>query len=643
MRCGFSESYASGTSVTLTATPGVGQQFTGWTGCTAIVGFPNMCTVTMDQARSVTATFAAIIWPLSVSVTGTGTVTSSPSGINCGADCSETYNDGTSVTLTATPGVGQGFTGWGGACSGTSTTCTLSMTAARSVSATFAPLPTYQLDVAVTGSGSVTSSPSGINCGADCLETYVAGTVVTLSQTPASGFEFAGWSGACTGTGPCSVTMDAAKSVTATFTPIQRTLTTNVVGSGSVTSSPAGVDCGLDCSQDYDDGTVVTLSQTPGSGYEFAGWSGDCTGTGACSVTMDQARSVTATFTPIQRTLTASVVGSGSVTSSPVGIDCGVDCSQDYDDGTAVTLSQTPASGFEFAGWSGDCTGTGACSVTMDQARSVTATFTPIQRTLIASVVGSGSVTSSPVGIDCGLDCSQDYDDGTVVTLSQAPASGWEFAGWSGDCTGTGACSVTMDAAKSVTATFTPIQRTLSVNVVGSGSVTSTPAGVDCGVDCSEDYDDGTVVTLSQTPASGFEFAGWSGDCTGTGACSVTMDAREVRDCNLHADSADADDERPGERLCDFESRGNRLWFGLFAGLRRRHRGHADRLAGCRLAVRGLERRMLRPRFVHGDDGSGAVGHGDVRSASADHVAAHGECQRWRLRHFGACRDRLRS
>ena len=258
-----SESYASGTSVTLTATPGVGQQFTGWTGCTAIVGFPNMCTVTMDQARSVTATFAAIIWPLSVSVTGTGTVTSSPSGINCGADCSETYNDGTSVTLTATPGVGQGFTGWGGACSGTSTTCTLSMTAARSVSATFAPLPTYQLDVAVTGSGSVTSSPSGINCGADCLETYVAGTVVTLSQTPASGFEFAGWSGACTGTGPCSVTMDAAKSVTATFTPIQRTLTTNVVGSGSVTSSPAGVDCGLDCSQDYDDGTVVTLSQTP--------------------------------------------------------------------------------------------------------------------------------------------------------------------------------------------------------------------------------------------------------------------------------------------------------------------------------------------------------------------------------------------
>ena len=305
--------------------------------------------------------------------------------------------------------------------------------------------------------------------------------------------------------------MDAAKSVTATFTPIQRTLTTNVVGSGSVTSNPAGIDCGLDCSQDYDDGTLVTLTASPDAGWQFTGWSGACSGLGSCAVTMDQAQSVTATFDPlppITWQLTVNVSGGGSVTSAPAGIDCGLDCVQDYGDGTLVTLSETPASGFEFAGWSGDCAGTGACSVTMDQARSVTATFTPIQRALSVNVVGSGSVTSSPVGIDCGLDCGQDYDDGTVVTLSQTPASGFEFAGWSGDCTGTGACSVTMDAAKSVTATFTPIQRTLTTNVVGSGSVTSSPAGIDCGLDCAQDYDHGTVVTLSQTPATRFRVRG---------------------------------------------------------------------------------------------------------------------------------------
>ena len=69
---------------------------------------------------------------------------------------------------------------------------------------------------------------------------------------------------------------------------------------------------------------------------------------------------------------------------------------------------------------------------------------------------GSGTVTSTPAGIDCGTDCSESYDYGTEVTLSAVAATGSTFAGWSGaNCSGTGSCVVTMDAAKSVTATFT--------------------------------------------------------------------------------------------------------------------------------------------------------------------------------------------
>jgi Divergent InlB B-repeat domain len=68
-----------------------------------------------------------------------------------------------------------------------------------------------------TGSGTVTSSPAGINCGPDCSENYATGASVNLTATPAVGSTFAGWSGACTGVGPCSVTMDAATAVTATF------------------------------------------------------------------------------------------------------------------------------------------------------------------------------------------------------------------------------------------------------------------------------------------------------------------------------------------------------------------------------------------------------------------------------------------
>ena len=82
------------------------------------------------------------------------------------------------------------------------------------------PAPnTFPLAVlkAGTGQGTVTSAPPGIDCGADCGESYTQGSVVTLTATPAAGSTFTGWSGACTGTGSCVVTMNAAQSVTATF------------------------------------------------------------------------------------------------------------------------------------------------------------------------------------------------------------------------------------------------------------------------------------------------------------------------------------------------------------------------------------------------------------------------------------------
>lgn len=154
--------------------------------------------------------------------TGSGTVTSSPAGINCGTDCTEPYNYGTSVTLTAAAATGSAFAGWSGACTGTATTCTVTMDAAKSVTATFDTGAQLILTVtkAGTGSGTVTSSPAGVNCGTDCSEPYIPGTVVTLTATAATGSTFAGWSGVCSGTGTCTVTMDAAKSVTATFNKV---------------------------------------------------------------------------------------------------------------------------------------------------------------------------------------------------------------------------------------------------------------------------------------------------------------------------------------------------------------------------------------------------------------------------------------
>ena len=172
--------------------------------------------------------------------------------------------------------------------------------------------------------------------------------------------------------------------------------------------------------------------------------------------------SLIATGTTQQNTLTVSKsgTGSGTVTSSPAGINCGSDCSESYDQdqGTSVTLTATPATGSTFGGWSGACSGTGACTVTMNAAKSVTATFNlqPAGNTLTVSKTGTGSgtVKSSPTGINCGSDCSEAYNQGTSVTLTATPATGSTFGGWSGACSGTGACTVTVDGAVTVTAEF---------------------------------------------------------------------------------------------------------------------------------------------------------------------------------------------
>ena len=168
-------------------------------------------------SRLVTGTGVAATSALTVTRAGagTGTVTSSPAGINCGPTCSASFTTGTVVTLTAAPTGGSTFSGWSGACSGTGT-CAVTMSQARAVTATFA-LPTFALTVTKAGAGTVTSNPAGINCGATCSASFANGTAVTLTAAPTAGSTFTGWSGACTGTGNCSVTMSAARAVTATF------------------------------------------------------------------------------------------------------------------------------------------------------------------------------------------------------------------------------------------------------------------------------------------------------------------------------------------------------------------------------------------------------------------------------------------
>jgi len=315
-----------------------------------------------------------------------------------------------------------------------------------------------------TGSGTVTSSPIGIDCGTTCAYDFTYYTSVVLTALPTANSLFTGWSGAgCSGTATCTVLMDAAKSVAATFTLNKYTMSVNKTGTGSgtVSSDPAGVDCGTTCSYDFVISTSVTLTAAPDTGSSFTGWSGaGCTGTDLCTVTMDAAKAVTASFTLNKYALSVSRAGTGSgtVSSSPAGIECGWTCSADFDYSTSVILTAVPATGSTFTGWSvAGCTGTDPCTVLVDAAKSVTATFTLNKYGLSVNKTGTGlgTVTSNPPGIDCGATCSYDYDYNTFVTLSALADTGSTFTGWSGGgCSGTGTCSVTITAAVSVAAGF---------------------------------------------------------------------------------------------------------------------------------------------------------------------------------------------
>ncbi len=166
-------------------------------------------------------------------------------------------------------------------------------------------------------------------------------------------------------------------------------------GSGVVTSNPSGIDCGATCSASFT-GIPVILTATPVSGSVFTRWSGGgCSGTGSCQLQMSSDQSVTATFSLAEPlSVTTSGTGSGKVTSSPTGINCGSICSHDYADVTTVTLTATPKSWSTFKGWSGACSGSGSCRLTMKQARSARATFAAKPACIVPRVKGKSLKTA---------------------------------------------------------------------------------------------------------------------------------------------------------------------------------------------------------------------------------------------------------
>lgn len=215
------------------------------------VWYPNA----VDAASAETVTVVAAgenqvllhyLLPVTVSVTlagtGSGSIASTPSGMTCSSDsCSGSYPAATWITLQATPADGSLFTGWSGTCSGTGS-CTVQANSNASVTATFTAIqPTLTVTLSGSGGGSVTSSPSGINCPGTCAAQFDQNSTVTLAAAPSSSSSFTGWSGACSGTAGCSVPMGTSdKAVTAGFAAAPKTKV-GILGFETLTLAYAGV------------------------------------------------------------------------------------------------------------------------------------------------------------------------------------------------------------------------------------------------------------------------------------------------------------------------------------------------------------------------------------------------------------------
>ncbi len=321
---------------------------------------------------------------------------------------------------------------------------------------------TNDLQLSVTksgnGAGTVTSTPAGINCGGTCSASYASGTTVTLTAAPASGSTFAGWSGACTGSAVCTVSMTAARAVTAMFQTsvvVDATVSINAGGAatgsfvadtgftgGSTYSTTAAIDTSLVASpvppaavfqtERYGEFTYTIASRTPGSAQTVTLYFAESFWTAAGQRTFNVALNGATVLTAFDIFAAAggtnrAVARSFETTANASG---------------QVVIQFTRAGGPDNPKISGIAVAAGGSGETR------------YALTLTRSGTGGGTVTSNPTGINCGSTCSASYTSGTSVTLSAAAATGSTFNGWSGACTGTGSCIVTMTAARSVTATF---------------------------------------------------------------------------------------------------------------------------------------------------------------------------------------------
>ena len=455
------------------------------------------------------------------------TVNASPAAGGTVSPTSGTYQEGSTVTLTATPASGYRFSSWtvsgtGSFLSSTtaSTTIFTMGTANATVTANFTAIPTHTLTVNATAGGSVSTNGG----------TYYEGQTVNISATANPGYRFTGWTGATVAnasSASTTFTMGTANAtVTANFEAIpNHNLTVNADPAMGGTVSGSGT---------YYEGETTTLTATVNAGYRFIGWTVEGTGA-SVSHTYDLTTSftmgtedaiVTANYIPLY-TLTVNMnIPDGGTISTTGGI---------YAEGETQGFNATVNTGYRFTGWTVE--GTGA-SVSPDNELTTTFTMGTADATVTANfeLIPTHTLTvirdaeeGGTVNVADGIYPSGTYFEGETATLtvtSVHPA--FTFTGWTVE----GGATLSSPTATTTTFTMGEDNATVTAHFTAKPTHTLTVySSLDAGGTVSAvsgyypsgTYYEGETAALTATPNSGYFFTGWTFYGTGSALSSTIV------------------------------------------------------------------------------------------------------------------------
>ena len=358
---------------------------------------------------------------------------------------SATFEEGQTASITASPSSNYVFQSWSGATGSTNSTSVV-MNSDKTVTANFVKKK-FALTISVEGEGTVTEKVIKAGSATD----YTIGSVIELTANPSDEWLFVEWKGDVTGTeNQVEITVDKAKAVTAVFVKKQYPLTVEVEGEGTVAEKviKAGA------ATDYNSGTVVELTATGKTGWEFKEWTGDLKSTeNPAEITIDGSKTVKAVFVKKQFAVNITIEGEGGGTVAEEVVE-GLKVDSKYEYGTELKLTATPSAEWEFSSWKEDLEGTeNPQTITIDTIKAVTAVFIKKKYALTIEVEGQGSVAEEVIKAGAATD----YNSGTIVELTASTGvEGWEFKEWTGDLTGTDnpAQITVVGGAKTVKAVF---------------------------------------------------------------------------------------------------------------------------------------------------------------------------------------------